>query len=221
MKEYENMNDKENEMKQDEGNEAVVTSNDAVVASKDIEDIEDLKREGSQEAAHNSDAIANEMSKKGVLRKSKAKPSFFIKKSAKHTIKIDVLTSKEDGRVVSVSKADIGMDFDKDFSFVDHTELDFVFSVPNYEDMSTYRQRSTSYRRDAQQMIVDKAQLRNHLLTWHLKSWNVPDDEGSVIELTFDKSGALSDESLSVVYAMSPTLLDVVMTWFEKDVLLS
>jgi hypothetical protein len=212
------MNEKDNDMKKDDANDAGVTSNDANSASNVSG--EDLKRNGENDGAQNADAIVGEKMK-SLLNKPKAKPSFFIKKSAKHTIKIDVLTSKEDGRVVSVSKVDIGMDFEKDFSFVDHTELDFTFSVPNYEDMSTYRQRSTSWRRDAQQMIVDKAQLRNHLLTWHLKEWNVPDNDGIPIALTFDENGALSDESVSVVYAMSPTLLDVVMTWFEKEVLLS
>jgi hypothetical protein len=102
-----------------------------------------------------------------------------------------------------------------------HTELIFEFSIPNYEDMSSYRQRSAVFRREAGQTIVDKLQLRNHLLVWHLKGWNLTDDDGKKIPLTFDPNGSMSEESLSLVYAMSPTLLDVVMTVFEKDVLLT
>jgi hypothetical protein len=86
--------------------------------------------------------------------------------------------------------------------------------------MSTYRQRSSIYRREAQQVIVDKLQLRNFMLVWHLKDWNLTDEDGKKVALTLDSNGSLSEESLAMVYAISPTLLDVVMTIFEKDVLL-
>lgn len=177
------------------------------------------KRAGVKEIAQNADVIAAEKDK--VTDKPPAKPSFFVKKSARHAVVMDVLTSKEDGRVVSVSKSGLGINFDQDFPFMVHTELKFEFSIPNYEDMSTYRQRSAVYRREAQQVIVDKLQLRNFLLVWHLKDWNLTDDDGKKIELTFDPNGSMSEESLAVVYAMSPTLLDVVMTVYEKDILLT
>lgn len=183
-----------------------------------VADLEAEKRAGVKEIAHNADAIAAEKDKK--TEKIAAKPSFFVKKSSRHKVIMDVLTSKEDGRVVSVSKSGLGIDFIKDFPFMVHSELVFEFSIPNYEDMSSYRQRSAVYRREAQQVIVDKLQLRNFLLVWHLKDWNLMGEDGQKIALTFDVNGSLSDESLAVVYAMSPTLLDVVMTVYEKDILL-
>jgi hypothetical protein len=149
------------------------------------------------------------------------KPSFFIKKAARHTVTMDVLTSKIDGRVVSVSKAGLGLDFEKDFPHLTHTKLYFEFSIPNYEDMSTYRQRSSVFRREIQQTVVDKLQLRNFLMVWHLKDWNMQDAEGNKIELFFDSNGALSDDSLAIVYSISPTLMDVVMTCYEKEILLT
>jgi len=208
-------------------------------------DSEAEKRGGVKESVQNADAIAaaKEKSAKEPAAnaaapvkegkpaanaaapvkegKPAAKPSFFIKKTARHIVKLDVLSDREDGRVVSVSKAGLGIDFEADFPFLTHSELVFEFSVPNYEDMSTYRQRSSMFRREAQQVIVDKLQLRNFLLVWHLKGWNLTDDEGKKIELAFDPNGSLSEESLAMVYAMSPTLLDVVMTMYEKDCLLS
>jgi hypothetical protein len=187
-------------------------------------DPEDVKRMGEKEDARNEEAIATEKMKnddgKLSVAKNKVRPSFFVKKTARHIVKMDVLSSKEDGRVLSVSKSGLGIDFEKDFPFLDHTVLEFHFSIPNYEDMSTYRQRSSVYRSEARQVIVDKLQLRNFILVWHLKDWNVPDDDGNKVELKFDDNGSLSEGSLAFVYALSPTLLDVVMTCFEKDILL-
>lgn len=189
-------------------------------------DPEAEKREGIKESAHNSDVLAMEKEKAEVAEVVKAdepvsKPSFFVKKSARNIVEVDVLTSKKDGRVVSVSRTGLGIDFDKEFPYMVHTVLRFEFSLPNYEDMTTYRQRSGVYRREAQQVIVDKISLRNHLLVWHLKDWNVVDDEGKKVELSFDPSGALSDESSASAYALSPSLLDVVMTIYEKDALIA
>lgn len=178
------------------------------------------KRSGVKDMAQNPEAIAAEKDKPKVDKPS-AKPSFFVKKSARHVVKMDVLTSKEDGRVVSVSRSGLGLNFKEDFSEMVHTELRFEFSIPNYEDMSTYRQRSAVYRREAQQVIVDKLLLRNFLLVWHLKDWNMEDETGKKIELTFDPNGSMTEESLAVVYALSPTLLDVVMTQYEKEILLT
>ena len=182
------------------------------------------KRGGVKEIAQNEDVMAMAQVKvvagKAAERPS-VKPSFFVKKSARQTVKVDVLTSLEDGRVVSVSRTGLGIDFEKDFPFMSHTVLEFHFSSPNYEDMSTYRQRSSVFRREVQQMIVDKLALRNFLLVWHLKDWNLTDDEGKKIVLTCDPTGTLSDESLAMVYSLSPTLVDVVMTILEKDLLLT
>lgn len=210
------------EQKQEQKPEVVEQAVQAVhqpVADPDAE-----KRGGVREAAHNEEVIAIAQGQKDAQKaaeKPLAKPSFFIKKSARNTVKVDVLTSKEDGRIVSVSRTGLGIDFDKDFSTMAHTVLEFTFSLPNYEDLSTYRQRSLVFRREIQQMIVDKLSIRNFLLVWHLKDWNLTDEEGKKINLVCDPNGSMSDESLAMVYAVSPTLMDVVMTVFEKDLLLT
>lgn len=214
-------------MNQDAEREVVVVqqSEQVVSPSPVVEDPDAEKRIGVKDKALNAEAIAIEKEKdkdkEKVEPKPDVKPSFFVKKSARHMVVMDVLTSKEDGRVVSVSKSGLGIDFLKDFPFLTHTELRFEFSIPNFEDLSTYRQRSAVFRREAQQVIVDKLQLRNFLLVWHLKSWNLTDEEGKSLELKLDPNGSLADESLALVYALSPTLLDVVMTIYEKDILLT
>lgn len=182
-------------------------------------DADEEKRSGLKESARNVDAIVDEG--ESVTEKDDAKPSFFIKTASRKIVELDVLTSKVDGNVISVSKSGLGIDFEKDFPTFVHTVLRFEFSIPNYEDMSTYRQRSAVYRREIQQTMVDKLTLRNCLLVWHLKDWNIPDESGAKVVLYFDKSGALSEESISTVYALSPSLIDVVMTNYEKLILLT
>ena len=202
--------------------EQPVVTLEAVV--EPVVDLEAEKRSGVKEMAQNADVMAIEQGMAEQVKDVKkplAKPSFFVKKDFRNTIEVDVLTSGEDGRIVSVSRTGLNIDFANDFPFMAHTVLKFIFSMPNYEDMSTYRRRSGVYRREAQQVIVDKIELRNHLLVWHLKDWNLTDGDGKKIELKSNENGALSDESEAIVYALSPTLLDVVMTILEKDALLS
>jgi hypothetical protein len=185
-------------------------------------DPEDEKRSGLKDNVRNVDALVDESDIATEVEKTEdAKPSFFIKKSARKIVELDVLTSKADGNIVSVSRVGMGIDFEKDFPNFKHTVLRFEFSIPNYEDMSTYRQRSSVYRREIQQTMVDKLSLRNFLIVWHLKDWNIPDENGEKIELFFDKSGALTEESIATVYSLSPSLVDVVMTQYEKLILLT
>lgn len=177
------------------------------------------KREGIKEEATNPDGMAIDKDK--VAPEKVALPSFFIKKSDRHKIEVDILSSKKDGRIMSVSRVGLGLDFKKDFSYLRHDVMWFEFSVPNYEDMSTYRQRSSVWRRDAQQTIIDKLQLRNFLLVWHLKDWSLTDSDGNKVELEIEEKGALTDESVAKVYALNPTMVDVVLTLLEKDILLT
>lgn len=180
------------------------------------------KRAGIKEVAANSEAMAVEKAEaaKAPEADKPSRPSFFMKKTDRHRVEVDVLSGK-DGRIVSVSRTGLGLDFDKDFKYLRHDVAWFDFSLPTYEDMSTYRKRSSTWRRDAQQTVVDRIELRNFLLVWHLKDWSLTDDEGVKVKLDFDESGALSDECVAKVYAVNPTLVDVVLTLFEKEILLT
>lgn len=185
-------------------------------------DLDAEKRQGVKDAVANSEAIAVEKSKADVPSGEKAvRPSFFVKKTDRHRIEVDILSGKRDGRIMSVSRTGLGLNFEKDFTYLIHEVAWFEFSLPNYEDMSTYRQRSSVWRREAQQSVVDRLQLRNFMLVWHLKDWSLADEEGNKVKLEYEETGALTDECVARVYAVNPTLIDVVLTLLEKDVLLS
>lgn len=182
---------------------------------------DDEKRTGIKDVAVDEDAMAIEKEKAKDTGGKGAIPSFFIEKSDRRRLEVDILSSKEDGKIMSVSRSGMGLDFAKDFDYLRHDRAWFEFTVPSYEDMSTYRQRCAIFRKEVGQMLVDRLQLRNFMLVWHLKDWSLIDKAGNKVELKHDEDGSLNDESLKNVYSVHPTILDIVLTIFEKDILLT
>lgn len=182
------------------------------------------KIEGVKEGAANKEALEaikkEAEENKEVDSSPIAYPSFFIEQSDKNKIMVDILFDKKKGNILSITKSNIGVDFNS-FSTYGHCQESFEFTQPNYEDLSTYRQRCSSYNTTAKQMLIDGVQMRNYLLIWHLKDWSLRDKSGKKIELKHESSGALSDESMKAVYNVFPTLIDVALTIFEKEVVLS
>lgn len=175
------------------GNMEVAKSDDVLAASKEAEDEED-----------DGDFF----------------PSFFVDEEDRHRIELDLLFDKTTKRVASVSRTGLNMDFSV-YKTMKHTVEWFEFSVPDYNAISKYRQRSTVYRRESGTPVVDAVQLRNFLIVWHLKDWSLRDRNGNKVKLNFEDNGALADDSIQKVYKMPNAIIDVLMTIFERDVLLS
>lgn len=147
-------------------------------------------------------------------------PSFFVDESDRIRIAIDVIYDKDTGRPTGVSKTDIGIDF-KEFEYLSHSEEWFEFSLPTYEDVTTYKQRSSTFRRDANGMVLDKIQFRNFLVVWHLKDWSLRDRKGEKVPLVHEKNGCLHDDSIAVVMKVPTGIMDLVLSQFEKDMMLN
>jgi hypothetical protein len=144
-------------------------------------------------------------------------PSFFIDDEDRHRVSVDLLFDKKTGRVLSVSRA--GLIDLSGFNNLYQTKQWFDFSVPNYDDISRYRQRSTIDRNG--RTVIDPIKLRNYFLVWCLKDWSLTDKSGERQELNFNENDALDDKSIAKVYSMPPAILDVVLSIFEKDVVLT
>lgn len=209
-------NMKEEDKKPEEVESEVKDADEVKDAPEEVDD--DEKRSGLKEVANNSDVMAIEKDKK--VDGDEALPSFFVEKEDRHDVEVDILASKNDGKIVSISRHGLGLDFEQ-FDYLHHSVAKFEFSVPTYDEMSTYRQRSAAFRNDVQQMVVDRVQLRNFFLVWHLKDWSLKNRDGSKVELEHDDDGSLSDASMKKVYSVQPTLIDIVLTLFEKDILLT
>jgi len=178
---------------------------------------EDLAAGGVKETVVNSDAVS--LAKDSPVAEKEALPSFFMEKDDKHRVDVDILTAKSNGQILSVSRKGLGVNFDE-FKYLRYDSIWFDFTIPTYEEMTNYRARSGTWRRDAQQIVIDRMQLRNFLLVWHLKDWSLTDRDGKKVELEHDKEGSLSDSSTKKVYSLHPTIVDVVLTILEKDILL-
>jgi len=202
---------------------AKVGKTEETPSEETVQSEDDVKRSGVKEQAANADVMAIEKEKSDDSEKPRvaAKPSFFVEEDKNHRVDVDILSNVETGQVVSVSRTGLGINFEDEFGYLHHERVWFEFTTPTYEDMSTYRQRSGVYRQQAGSVIIDKLQLRNFLLVWHLKDWSLTDVDGNKVELTHENSGALSDASMKKVYGLHPTIIDVVLTTFEKDILLT
>lgn len=171
---------------------------------------------GIKEDGMNQDAV--DAAKEGDAPEEAALPSFFVEEEDRFTVEVDVLFRKEDGRLVSVSRTGF---LDKgEFEALGFVEEKFHFKPVGYEQMSNYRQRCSVYRRDAGRALVDPVALRNYFIVWHLKDWTMRDRKGEKIGLSFNESGALDDDSIQQVYKINTTMLDVVLTLFEKDMMM-
>jgi len=190
------------------------------VAEVDENQVVKAGNDGNTVAAKSEDAMAVAELRGEDEDDGEFIPSFFIEDDDRHNVEVDCLFDKVTKRITACSRKGLPIDFSK-YKYLRHSEESFVFSVPDYEDISKYRQRSTVYRRDSGTPVVDGVQLRNHLLIWHLKDWSLRDRDGKKVELKFEESGALSDDSIAQVYKLPNGIVDVVLTVFERDVLLS
>jgi hypothetical protein len=193
-----------------ESPENMETTETVAVSLEDAQSMTGNKEEGS-----NADAL-NDPKKEEV--EETALPSFFVEDDDVIRIEVDILFEKDTGVLVSVSRSGY-LDEDQ-FKIFGYTKEWFELTPVGYEDMSTYRQRCSTYRQDAGKPLVDNVSLRNFLIVWHLKDWSMRDRNGKKIELKLTESGSLDDESIKVVYKMNTTMLDVVLTLFEKEMML-
>ncbi len=176
-------------------------------------------KSGIKEGGVNQDAIdISEKAEETNEPKEAALPSFFIEDDDRVKIEVDILFDKEDGKLISISRTGL-LDKD-DFNAVGFTQEWFEFSPIGYEDMSNYRQRCSVYRSDAQRALVDPIALRNYMIVWHLKDWSIKGRDGKKIELQHTDKGALDDASIQQAYKLNTTLLDVILTLFEKDMMM-
>lgn len=216
----------ENEEVKNEQQEKVEEASAESVEQEDTEQSEDLRQAenstGIKDAGHNEDAISGVAETQDEQTEEQAEPdivpSFFVSDEDRIRITVDVLYDKNTGNLVSVSREGV-IDPDQ-FSTFGHTTEWFEFKPVGYEEMSDYRQRCSEFHQNANRMLTNPVKVRNFLIVWHLKDWSLRDRNGNKVELTFNKQGALDDDTINKVYRINPTLLDVVLTLFEKDMMM-
>lgn len=150
-----------------------------------------------------------------ILLKEEVKPQMFLEENSQVRIDIEVLSDRKTGKIISVFKKG-ALDFDDIKDVFCKTYQWFEFTIPSFEDVSFYRQRSSVN----QQRLVDKNLFRNFIIAKHLKDWSLEND-GKKIELDFEFDGNLSKESIRFVNRVPTIIWDVVLTAFERETLIS
>ena len=187
------------------------------------EEVQEEKKEVKEkkEAFYNEEAIQIEKNKSGeeVDEEAFVAPSFFIEEDETQDVEVDILSNKTTGKIVSISRA--GLVDLTEFDFLHLTTEKFTFTIPNYDEMVRYRQQCTEFNREANKNIINNTQMRSYYLVWHLRDWTLKDKKGKKVELEHEETGAMSDDSIRKVYSMPASMLDVILTIFEKDVLVN
>ena len=131
-------------------------------------------------------------------------------------VKIDVETlyNIETGEVISIFAKSSGIDIKESGMFAIE-ELSFEFSKISYEQLSLYRRSCSTYDPKTQQMVVDKIRVREFFIYYHLKDWNLKDENGEKIPLSFNPNGSIDSETAKIFFSLSPAYIDVILNDLE------
>jgi len=211
----EGMNEGMNEKAQDTG----IDSKNTVEETEEAEGATSLSKtifsdeEGMKAAAFRSVTE----SVKGIPIEPK-KPSFFMEDDQTVRIDVDVWSDPETGRLLSVTKKG-DIDSQAMEKLILKTEQWFEFSIPNFDDVCVYRQKSSRYI--GKEQVVDTNLFRNFILLGHIKAWSMQDKDGKQIEIVREKDGNLSMETINWINKLHTVIWDIVFTLFERQTLIS
>ena len=166
-------------------------------------------------------ARALEEAKQVATTKQVARPRLFTTPTDQVQVEVHVMFRQDNGEVLSVFSSDVKIDLDKLTRFLGHQLLQFTFSKPQYPQIARYRQRSTVLYPDTNTTMVDNGKLRDFLMVYHLRGWNIAGEDGAPLQIKIDPNGAVANETLDVVYSLHPSIIDVVMTTLERKLLLT
>jgi len=220
----------ENEIKKE--NEVQEVTNENVEPKIEEPKVEELKKvEVEVEDANKKVAIGTELPSEiqEVLDKvdgSESKdvdvkvPKLFVSDEDNINVEVDVIFNAKTGDILSVVVAEVELDVEKIKSVFGYERYKFVFSRPTYDKLNRYRQRSMEYDAISKVNTINQLKLRDFFIVYHLKEWNIKDENGKGIGLQFEPNGSLVDDTIDIVYGLHPSILDVVITSFERKMLL-
>lgn len=148
-------------------------------------------------------------------KETKVVPKLFMKKDQKIKVELTGFHSKETGELAFVLPKDFSEEQNFDNLLI-KKDYEFLFTKVTYDKLNRYRNRSIIYNSEDKNNTINQLKLREHFLVFHLVDWNLQDEDGNKIELKFDPNGALSDESLELIYSLPSNMLDMILATYEK-----
>lgn len=158
--------------------------------------------------------VENNATSSQVIAKNNRKfPSFFIDKN-QIQINVYVIYNTLDGSILSVSPNSLDNQF---IQGIDQIGYKFVFTKPNYQQVSRYKQLAMYWDNIAKKTIVNPFKMRNYVILNHLKRWqNVTNELGEEVKLQIDIDNTLTQQSLDLVYSVNSAIIDCVMKQFQR-----
>lgn len=147
-------------------------------------------------------------------------PLFFIDEEKYIRVEVDIIFDPVNGRPrIMISAPNFA---NKDaLKTLKHHRIWADFTQPSYDDMVIYREACLSWNEEIKQFLADPIKMRLHYLRYHLKDWNITDNKGNKVELEIDENTkGLISETMGKIGKISPAVLDVMLTEFEKESLL-
>ena len=145
---------------------------------------------------------------------SRKRPSLFVN-DQNIKIEITVLYSYESGEVLSVFSNTLPIDEHlKEIMGIE--ELVFEFSKMSYDKLRGYREVCSYIDNNTNALQINSMKMRDCYVYYHLKGWNLKDEEGNDIELKFTETGSLSEESVKQFYALTPAIIDIAINEYEN-----
>lgn len=205
----------ENEIKQDE-TKLIEKKEEEVVEEKENEIVKKEVATGIKQEVSNEKAL-EEIKTEKVEEKFEY-PSLFVDEDKRIKIEVDILYDPSTGKPLMM----IGSPADKG-----STKLEYLkrvrewmeFTYPDYNDMIFYRENSMVFEKEAGQFLSDPLKMRINYLRFHLKDWSLKGNDGKKIELKFDNN-RLSEESVKVIGKLTPSLVDIFLTEYEREAML-
>ena len=196
------------EDKKEEKNETVVAITNEIVAPKEAP----LKSEFVDTQAI---FMAKQRIEAGEKPVQAVTPKLFVNKNKMENVNVQVIYNPFDGEVLSVTRlGTLNLEAIEGMGIAKYT---FKFNPVTYEQALLYRRMSSTYDTDLKDTVVNRLQMRVYLLINHLRETDMPDENGQPMKIEIDpKTNGLSADSLKKLYDTIPTLLDVVLTIFEK-----
>ena len=186
--------------KKEQVDEKIIEGND-LVSKADV--IKELAKSIEQEVKNNKQETTN-----------KKRPSLFVN-DENIKIKITVLYSFETGDVLSIFAHTLPIE-DKLKELMGVEELEFEFSKMSYDQLRGYREVCSYIDPNTKALQINSLKMRDCYVYYHLKGWNLKDEEGNDIEIKLEESGSLTEESREVFFKLTPAIIDIAINEFEN-----
>ena len=188
-------------------NEKTTQSNETLLTEGEM-----LSNEGVLKGVANK--IKDESKNVNKKDKPRKRPSLFVD-DENLKVEVTVLYSYETGNILSVfaHTLPIEQQLKKAMGI---EELVFEFSKMSYDQLRGYRDVCSYIDPNTKALQINDLKMRDCYVYYHLKGWNLKDDDGNDIELKFTEGGSLSEESTRIFYSLTPAIIDVAINEFEN-----